>query len=344
VPVGHNRTLVRAFAATTVLVLAGSWGLVSGSASAQPAGPTSVASPAAPATDVKDVRKKVDALYASAEQASERYNTAAIRLQESTTRLKALRSDVSSQEGVVTQMRADVAALVVQQYQGNSLSTASQVVFSHDSGAFIDNLNAASSLQSQRGQVIEEYDVQLSRLALRKKAAAAEVKALGKTRTILAKEKADIDTKAAAAKDQLDKLELKQQMALLSGVDPSQIKGLDYSGRAGPALKYALAQVGKAYVWGAVGPSSYDCSGLMLAAWRQAGISLPHSSRAQQGSGRPVAESDLQPGDLVFYYSPVSHVGMYIGGGLIVNAENPSVGVTVTGLHAMPYSGAVRPG
>ncbi|MCW2756885.1 MAG: hypothetical protein JWO46_631, partial [Nocardioidaceae bacterium] len=88
----------------------------------------------------------------------------------------------------------------------------------------------------------------------------------------------------------------------------------------------------------------YDCSGLMLAAWRQAGISLPHSSRAQQGSGRPVSESDLEPGDLVFYYSPVSHVGMYIGGGLIVNAENPSVGVTVTGLHAMPYSGAVRPG
>ncbi|MCW2758501.1 MAG: putative endopeptidase precursor, partial [Nocardioidaceae bacterium] len=250
-PVGHNRTLVRAFAGTTVLVLAGSWGLVSGSASAQPAGPTAVASPAAPAapaTDIKDVRKKVDALYASAEQASERYNTAAIRLQESTTRLKALRSDVSAQEDVVTQMRADVASLVVQQYQGNSLSTASQVVFSNDSGAFIDNLNAASSLQSQRGQVIEEYDVQLSRLALRKKAAAAEVKALGKTRTILATEKADIDTKAAAAKDQLDKLELKQQMALLSGVDPSQIQGLDYSGRAGPALKYALAQVGKAYV------------------------------------------------------------------------------------------------
>jgi len=116
------------------------------------------------------------------------------------------------------------------------------------------------------------------------------------------------------------------------------------SGRAAAAVRFAMAQVGKSYVYGAAGPNSYDCSGLTMRAWGAAGVGLPHSSSAQQGSGMRVSEGDLQPGDLVFYYSPVSHVGMYIGNGLIVNAENPSSGVRVTGLHSMPYVGAVRPG
>ena len=81
-----------------------------------------------------------------------------------------------------------------------------------------------------------------------------------------------------------------------------------------------------------------------MRAWAQAGVSLPHSSSAQYGSGPQVAASDLQPGDLVFYYQPISHVGMYIGNGMIVHAANPSTGVTTAGLYSMPYSGAVRPG
>jgi cell wall-associated NlpC family hydrolase len=105
-----------------------------------------------------------------------------------------------------------------------------------------------------------------------------------------------------------------------------------------------MAQVGKAYVYGAAGPNAYDCSGLTMRAWGAAGVGLPHSSGAQQGSGTRVSEGELRPGDLVFYYSPVSHVGMYIGHGLIVNALNPGAGVRVSGLHSMPYSGAVRPG
>ena len=81
-----------------------------------------------------------------------------------------------------------------------------------------------------------------------------------------------------------------------------------------------------------------------MVAWQQAGVSLSHSAAAQMSSGTPVSESQLQPGDLVFYYSPMSHVGMYIGNGQIVNAENPSAGVKITGVNTMPYAGAVRPG
>jgi cell wall-associated NlpC family hydrolase len=105
-----------------------------------------------------------------------------------------------------------------------------------------------------------------------------------------------------------------------------------------------MAQVGNSYVYGAAGPSAFDCSGLTMMAWAQAGVGLPHSSGAQMGSGTPVSQSELQPGDLVFYYSPVSHVGMYIGNGQIVNALNPGAGVAISGVNDMPYSGAVRPG
>ena len=116
------------------------------------------------------------------------------------------------------------------------------------------------------------------------------------------------------------------------------------SGRAAAAIRYAMAQVGKAYVYGAAGPSAFDCSGLTMRAYGQAGVGLPHSSGAQFSSGPRIAASALQPGDLVFYYSPISHVGIYIGNGMIVHAANPSQGVRVSPLHSMPYVGAVRPG
>ncbi len=113
---------------------------------------------------------------------------------------------------------------------------------------------------------------------------------------------------------------------------------------ASAVVSYAMAQVGDPYVWGAVGPDSFDCSGFTMAAWAQAGVSLPHNSGAQMGSGTPVSTDSLVPGDLVFYYSPVSHVGIYVGNGQIVHAGNPAIGVTTAPLNQMPLVGAVRPG
>jgi cell wall-associated NlpC family hydrolase len=107
-------------------------------------------------------------------------------------------------------------------------------------------------------------------------------------------------------------------------------------------VSYALAQVGDAYVYGAAGPSAFDCSGLMMMAWGQAGVGLPHSSSAQMGSGTPVSQSALQPGDLVFYYSPVSHVGMYIGNGMMINAPNFGEDVKVEPVFWNSFVGAVR--
>jgi cell wall-associated NlpC family hydrolase len=108
------------------------------------------------------------------------------------------------------------------------------------------------------------------------------------------------------------------------------------------AVDTTKAQLGDAYEYGAAGADSFDCSGLTQHAYAAAGIDLPHSSRSQSELGTPVARADLQPGDLVFYYSPVSHVGIYIGDGQMVNALNESTGVVVSNVDMEGYAGARR--
>lgn len=108
------------------------------------------------------------------------------------------------------------------------------------------------------------------------------------------------------------------------------------------AVAAALSKVGSRYVWATAGPNTFDCSGLTSYAWRQSGVTLSRSSRVQFSAGQKVSKSNLRPGDLVFYYSPISHVGLYIGNGKIVHAANPRSGVSTTSLNSMPFAGAVR--
>ena len=115
------------------------------------------------------------------------------------------------------------------------------------------------------------------------------------------------------------------------------------SSAAQVAVDTALAQVGDPYVYGATGPNSFDCSGLTSFSYKAAGISIPRTSKAQSTFGTPVAKANLQPGDLVFFYSPVSHVGMYIGNGQMVHASTAGKPVAVVNLDSMPsYVGARR--
>ncbi len=119
------------------------------------------------------------------------------------------------------------------------------------------------------------------------------------------------------------------------------------SSRARIAVAYALAQVGDRYVAAASGPNSFDCSGLTMAAWRRAGVSLPHYSYSQYSSTRRVSRSELRPGDLLFYFGgSAHHVSMYIGGGMMVSASNPRDGVEVIAAwgpwYGERYSGAGR--
>jgi cell wall-associated NlpC family hydrolase len=111
---------------------------------------------------------------------------------------------------------------------------------------------------------------------------------------------------------------------------------------ADKAWQTANAQTGKAYQYGGAGPDSFDCSGLTQYAYASAGISLPHSSSAQSEMGTPVGRADLRPGDLVFFYSPVSHVGIYVGNGQMVHAATESTGVEVTSVDMEGYNFARR--
>jgi len=115
------------------------------------------------------------------------------------------------------------------------------------------------------------------------------------------------------------------------------------SSRAQSALNFALAQLGKPYIWGGTGPTGYDCSGLMMASWGKAGVSLPRTAAAQYAAGTPVSTSDLQPGDLVFFYPGITHVGMYIGDGKFIHASSPRTGIKVSVLaQQTSYQGARR--
>lgn len=301
-----------------------------------------VASPSNAEPDIDNVQSRVDKLYHQAEQASERYNNARLEMKKARTRLTALQDDLDRQQAKVDDVRAQVAKAVVSQYQGQALSSTTQVLLSQNPDAFLNQLTTVSEYNDQQSQMMADFAVQAKQLEMRQAAAQRELDRIAATKKELGQEKAEIDDKAAKAKELLGKLKDRAASASRSGARvPVNVPA---SGRAGAAVSYAMSQVGDAYVYGASGPSAYDCSGLTMMAWAQAGVSLPHSSGGQMGSGAPVSQSQLQPGDLVFYYSPVSHVGMYIGNGMIVHAANPGDGVTTAPVNSMPYSGAVRPG
>jgi cell wall-associated NlpC family hydrolase len=110
------------------------------------------------------------------------------------------------------------------------------------------------------------------------------------------------------------------------------------------AIKYALAQIGDRYVFGAAGLINWDCSGLTMRAFQAAGVSLPHSSRAQYNYGKSIARKDLQPGDLVFFGKPISHVAIYVGGNRMLHAPRTGARVKIAefDLGKKPYIGARR--
>ena len=303
-------------------------------------------SPAQAEPTIDEVQTQVDRLYHQAEQAQERYNDAKVELDELRKDLGSLEADQDRQDDRLTTVREQVQDSIVSQYEGTSLSAVGQAVVSEDPARFLSQLTTISAYNDIQNELFADYATELKALDIRRSATGDRRAQMAALEQQLAKEKAAVEEKLAEAKDQLATLKEEEREELLASRSgdvrlPSDVPA---SGRAAAAVQYALGQVGNAYVYGAAGPSAFDCSGLTMMSWAQAGVGLPHSSSAQFGSGPHISSSALQPGDLVFYYSPISHVGIYIGNGLIVHAANPGTGVRVAGLFSMPYSGAVRPG
>jgi cell wall-associated NlpC family hydrolase len=320
----------RLISALAGLALAASIGLVPGTASADP--------------DIDDVEKRVDDLYHEAEAAQERYHDIKLELDELRADLRSLESDQARQGRRMETAQEQVRESVIRQYQGENLSAVGQVFVSEDPGAFLDQLSTMTSYNDLQSQMFSAYAREAKALDIRSDATQTRLDDIAAAEQKLAEEKANVDEKLAEAKELLSRLEAEERERMTASRSTTALPDVAASGSAGAAVQFAMAQVGDAYVYGAAGPDAYDCSGLTMAAWAAAGVALPHSSSAQYGSGPHISASALQPGDLVFYYSPISHVGMYIGNGMIVHAANPGTGVAVAGLYSMPYVGAVRPG
>ncbi|WP_151477148.1 C40 family peptidase, partial [Streptomyces albicerus] len=114
-----------------------------------------------------------------------------------------------------------------------------------------------------------------------------------------------------------------------------------YTAKADKAIAFARDQIGKPYVWGASGPGSYDCSGLTQAAWKAAGVTLPRTTWDQVNAGTTVSVNSAQPGDLVFFYDDISHVGVYIGDGMMIHAPKPGAYVREESIYYMPIHSVV---
>jgi peptidoglycan DL-endopeptidase CwlO len=321
---GRKRHHARAVAGVTAVLATTSLGFVMSPAAAAPD----------TAHQLDAAQSRVDKLSHKAETAQQRHAKAAAKLKRTKAQLHRITTDLRRHERLIDTLRSQVAATAVDTYDGaagyaapvtNTPAVDAEV--KKDSTVLLSNVVLVSEDAGAPADALARSNAQLGTLSKQKEALQSRL---------------DLLARGAEATRGLERTALSRQAKASATLAALQAKRMAEIG--GPAVAYAKSKIGDAYVYGAAGPSAFDCSGLTMAAWSQAGVSLPHSSSAQYSSGRHISESELQPGDLVFYYSPISHVGMYIGNGKIVNALNPGAGVVISGLHDMPYVGAVRPG
>lgn len=323
---------------------------------------------AAPTRDIQQVQDQLRDLEMRAETATERYNSARSDLADVEAQLSALRKRSARENAQLQAILDNVDDLARNAYTSGGLDSSLQVLMADDPAQFLaqaaalDQVAQSQSSSLRRSQTARVRLAQ-SRAAIKDKEELAQAK-----RDQMAAAKAEADKQVAAAKALLASLQAaeRQRLAQLAAQQKQQsyaqarqaasslpavgsAGGYGYAGggRGAAAVRYALAQVGNSYVAAAAGPSAFDCSGLTLAAWRQAGVSLPHYSFSQYSTTRHIPLSAAQPGDLLFYFGGgTHHVAMYIGGGRMVHAANPSSGVIVSsvyeGWYMQRFSGVGR--
>jgi len=302
---------------------------------------------AEPQQTVAQVERRVGALYHKAEQATERYNDARVALADAERTFVQSQRRVSAQQAEMAQKQEVIGAIAVSAYRSGGVDESLKLLLSEDPQQFLGRASALHTLSQRQSDRLGEVVQARQELAADKHAAAVQLAAVERVRTELARQKAEVERHLRAAQDQLNSLRAADRRRLAARASRSEERTPIYtgpaSGRAGAAVQYAYAQLGDRYQWGAAGPDAFDCSGLTMMAWQAGGVSLPHSSGGQYSAANRISRSELQPGDLVFFYSPISHVGIYIGGGKMIHAPNPSQHVEVAPISEMPFTGAARP-
>ena len=323
---------------------------------------------------VAAAKEKLDRVHEESANLDAQLIETITRAEESESKLETLKQDLSAQESKVSQLGTNLGDLAMMQLNGGGMDITGQLLGSSDDTTFLSGLTTIQNETDRSMADLQTLQVEQARLDTLRGQQETITESLKADRAAKEKLAKEYEAKEAEAQQVYDRLSAEEQERLRkleeqrqqeeaareqatresasptpspsTGAgdksDPPPSSSGGGSGRAQQAVSYALAQVGKGYVMGTTGPSTFDCSGLMYAAYKQVGISLPRTSQAQFSAGTSVSKGDLQPGALVFYYGGIPHVGMYIGNGQIVHAANPRSGVVTAGVNSMPYQGARR--
>ena len=309
------------------------------------------ADPVSPPTTVAEAKAQVEKLESEASQADEDYDQAKIALTDAQHKVDAMNKQIADQQTKVDQLTQQARAIALMQFQGRGVDATLQVFTSSDPDSFLSQLSTTSKIDQNMNDMLQVQQLEQAKLVEMQRELAAEVTSLDAIKQKAAGLDTQVKQKLADAKSLLDRLTAAQRAALSKSAAPkltfsdADVSGSGASAAALKAVRYAVSKVGHAsYVWGASGPNSFDCSGLTMAAYRSAGVSLPHSSRAQSHVGRAVSRNELKPGDLLFWYSPVHHVSMYIGNGKMVHAANSRLDLRIDNVssYGAHFSGARR--
>jgi cell wall-associated NlpC family hydrolase len=292
-------------------------------------------SPASAAPTQASLEAQLQRLNRQADQLVEEYNQSRLLLKRLRKTRDELRAQASGAESDLRALQTTLGARAAAAYVQGAGNTLAAVLNSEDPASAIDRVQVLELLASHDGDLMDRlalagkaYDGRKRDLDAAEREAAAEVARLDA-------KKAEVERAAARTRELLSQMRARSASASSSpsaSPAPSPPPSSGGSGAGATAVRWAMSQVGKPYCYGGAGPSCYDCSGLTMRAWGQAGVSLPHSSAAQYGVGRHISASELQPGDLVFYYSPISHVSIYIGNGQRVSATHTGDYVRVQSL------------
>nr|WP_237554964.1 C40 family peptidase [Streptomyces sp. SID4948] len=296
---------------------------------------------------------RLDRLYEQAEQATQRYDAAQERTEKLRGELTALQDRAARGQQRVNRLRDELGALAASQYRDGALDPSLELLLSEDPADYLDRAATLSRIGDQQAGQLRQLQAAEQTLEQQRHQAAAKLGQLRRAGALLQQRKKAVQRSLAAARRILttppagpgrDDYRPGSDQRASRGRPPTELTDLPASsGRAALAVAAVRGAVGAPYVWGATGPNAFDCSGLMLYAYRQAGVALPRTSQEQLDSGTHVPLDQVRPGDLVIYRSDASHVGMYVGGGQVVHAPYPGARVRYDPVGMMPITAVTRP-
>ncbi|MFJ8212739.1 NlpC/P60 family protein [Streptomyces sp. NPDC096033] len=317
---------------------------------------------AEPGQTPAQVKAEIDRLYGEAEAATENYNGAKARADEAERALTGLQDEAARKEDRLGAARSALASVAAGQYRSGGLGPAVQLALASDPQDYLERASLLTRAGDRTAAEVASVRRGLDEVGRLRARAGDSLKEVRARRDELARQKAVVEDRLATAQRLLARLSAEERAAYEAqhggapdspaarpaGTVPAGHPGSPApapadGSRAARAVAFAYGAIGKPYVWGATGPGSFDCSGLTQAAWRAAGVSLPRTTYTQINAGRRVSRDQLAPGDLVFYYSGITHVGLYVGGGQIIHAPRPGSTVRLAPVDSMPWAGASRP-